>query len=280
MVPGPLPSTAAPSALEPGVDFLPAPMTTRILAWVLDLAASVVITLALYRFLGEALLRIFGPGSFLGRTFELSFLFIGVLGYWGVVPAATGSSPGRMLFGLRLVPERERPIGLAQVLLHELIGPIATAATLGLGFLGAARDPAGRTLADRLAGLRTVQFTPPRPEVYQVQDVTADPATGRLFSGELGISPEQPATTPAEISGSAVPPPESPVRRAAGSSPVEVTEESRTDRDRIPPSAGPCMLDPRGRQLGSGNSGPPADPACLSWPVRCETPPGWWPRAP
>jgi hypothetical protein len=115
-----------------------------------------------------------------------------------------------MLFGLRLVPERDRPIGLAQVLLHELVGPLATAATLGLGFLSAGRDPAARTLADRLAGVRTVQFTPPRPEVYQVQDLTADPATGRLFSVELGM-PLEPTAAPAAESGDGanrpVPPP-------------------------------------------------------------------------
>ncbi len=201
------PAPGVPSALEPGSDFVPAPATTRMVAWVLDLVASVVITLTLYRFLGGAVLRALGPDSFFGRTLELSFLFMGVLGYWGVVPAATGSTPGRMLFGLRMVPERDRPIGLAQVLLHELVGPLATVATFGLGFLSAGRDPYGRTLADRLAGLRTVQFTPPRPEVYRVQDLTADPATGRLHSTELGMPPEPAAPLPAESPGEEGPDP-------------------------------------------------------------------------
>jgi uncharacterized RDD family membrane protein YckC len=236
MVPESTSSSGAPSALVPGVDFVPAPATTRVLAWVLDLVASVVITLALYSFLGGAVLRALGPYSFLGRTLELSFLFMGVLGYWGVVPAASGSTPGRMLFGLRMVPERDRPIGLAQVLLHELVGPLATAATLGLGFLSAGRDPAARTLADRLAGVRTVQFTPPRPEVYQVQDLTADPATGRLYSTELGLPPEPTAIPAAEPGDSAAPPGER--------GPSEALEEPAAVRFEAPPPAAPAERPP------------------------------------
>jgi len=194
--------------LEPGVDFVPAAPVTRLLAWLLDAAASVIITLALYRFLGGTLRQLLGFDSFLGRTLELSFVFMGVLGYWGVVPAVTGSTPGRMLFGLRIVPERDRPLGLEQVVLHEVLGPVLTVASAGLGFLTAFRDPQGRTLADRLAGVRTIQFTPSRNDLYRAQDLRTDLATGRLISELLGsdmipaAEPSPPRTPASEASPS------------------------------------------------------------------------------
>jgi uncharacterized RDD family membrane protein YckC len=201
--------------LEPGVDFVPAAPVTRLLAWLLDAAASVIVTLALYRFLGGTLRQLLGFDSFLGKTLELTFLFMGMLGYWAVVPAVTGSTPGRMLFGLRIVPERDRPLGLEQVVLHEVLGPVLTVASAGLGFLTAFRDPKGRTLADRLAGVRTIQFTPPRNDLYQAQDLRTDPATGRLISELLG-SDMIPAAKPA---GTETPEPSSAPASAAEPSP-------------------------------------------------------------
>lgn len=232
----------------PGVDFVPAAPVTRLLAWLLDAAASVVITLALYRFVGEVLHELLGYGSFMGRTLELSFAFMGVLGYWGVVPAYTGSSPGRMLFGLRIVPERGRPLGLEQVLLHEILGPVVTAATAGLGFLSATRDPGGRTLADRLAGVRTIQFTPPRNDLYQVQDLRTDPVTGHLVSETLGLSGTavaDPAVGPAP--GAAV----VPARTAAGPSMLEETEPAE------PPSETP-VPGPRSPARSPAAGAPPS----------------------
>ena len=178
--------------LHPGADYVPAPLSARALAYLLDLVASVVITFSLNR---AALLLLAGPmadGSFLARTFGLSTWFIGGLGYWLVVPMAIGSTPGKMLFHMRVVPERDRPLGPEQVILREIVGHALSIASLGIGFLIAARDDGARALHDRLAGTRLVQFTRPRPELYQVTDLRRADEAGTLHTDLLPAREEHP----------------------------------------------------------------------------------------
>lgn len=157
--------------IEPGVDFIPAPLPARILAYILDLLASVVITLSLHRFVGGFLLNIFGHDSLFGLTLATSFWFIGSLGYWVVVPATTGATPGKMLFHLRIVSNNTKPLNFSQIILREVIGHAANVVTLGLGFLSATQNNEQRGLNDRIAGTRLIQFTSAHPELYKVQDL-------------------------------------------------------------------------------------------------------------
>lgn len=183
------PTSGPPSSLrlEPGVDFHPAPLITRTLVYFLDLAASALITLALYRFFGLLLLSGLSGNTFLANTLSQSMFFIGGLGYWVVVPLATGATPAKMLFRMRIVPESNKSLSPTQVILREVIGQAATVLTLGLGFLLASRDPRLRGLNDRLAGTRLIQFKSPRPELYRIQDLCTVDKEGTLQSEAAGV---------------------------------------------------------------------------------------------
>ncbi|MFO7767472.1 MAG: RDD family protein [bacterium] len=174
-----------PLQLLPGADYIPAPLPARTLAYILDIIASVIITFSLHRAVELIVAGPLSGGSLFARTLTLSTWFMGTLGYWVVVPLATGSTPGKMLFHLRVVPERDRPLGAEQVVLREVIGHALGIAALGIGTLVAARDPKARTLQDRVAGTRLVQFTRPRPELYQVADLRTADEEGILYTDQL-----------------------------------------------------------------------------------------------
>jgi len=179
-------NSSVPLQLKAGVDYHPAPMLIRSLAYVMDLTASVLITLALYRFAGLFLRSAFSGNPFLASTFSQSMFFIGGFGYWVVVPMATGATPAKMLFRMRIVPEANSQISPTQIILREVIGQILTLLTLGIGFLIALRDENRKGLNDRLARTRLVQFTSPHPELYRVQDLCTVDNAGTLQSRKAG----------------------------------------------------------------------------------------------
>ena len=180
--------SSVPLQLKAGVDYQPAPILLRILAYAMDLVASVLITLALYRFVGLFLRSALSGNPFLANSFSQSMYFIGGFGYWVVVPLVTGSTPAKMLFHMRIIPEANIPIRPKQIILREIIGQILTVLTLGIGFLIALRDETRRGLNDRLARTRLVQFTSPHPELYRVQDLCIVDKDGTLQSRKAGES--------------------------------------------------------------------------------------------
>jgi len=164
-------SADGPLYLYEGEDWtVPAPLP-RVLAWLLDAFASVIITLSLHRFLGTALLNMFGIDSIPGMILANSFWFIGGFGYWVVMPAWTGATPAKILFNLRVVSIRPEPLTPMQVILREVLGHAAMIATAGVGFVLAVRDPLGRGPNDRAADTRLIQFTSSRTELYLIQDL-------------------------------------------------------------------------------------------------------------
>jgi len=174
-----------PLQIVEGIDFISAPLLSRILAYALDAVASMIILLSLHRFVGGWILNALGNDAFIGMTFNTSLWFIGSLGYWVVVPAVTGATPAKMLFQLRILSESPGPLTLLQVIQREILGHAASILFLGMGFLfTVSRDPKGRALNDRLAGTRLIQFTTPRPEFYRVQDLHADTIEGTWISYE------------------------------------------------------------------------------------------------
>lgn len=221
----PIPDFPSSLRLEPGADFHPAPLLVRTIAYVMDLVASVIITLALYQFIGQALLRAFGGNPFIAQVLGNSMYFIGGLGYWVFLPLGTGATPAKMLFHMRIVPESEKPLSPIQVLLREIIGHAATVLTLGLGFLIASRDPRLRGLNDRLAGTRLIQFTSPHPELYRVQDLCTVDKEGTLQSKSVQVAEvlvAEPADS-AEIQAQPEAPP-----AAAPQEPVSRTEPEKS----------------------------------------------------
>lgn len=174
--------------MKEGVDFQPAPVLARILAYLLDVVASVIITLALYRFIGGLFLNMFGSESFIGLTLSTSMWSFGGLGYWVVIPAATGATPAKMLFQLMIIPDSHRPLTLFQVIQREVIGHAVNIVTVGLGFLLALQDVKNRGLNDRIAGTRLIQFTSPQPDLYRIQDLSFDEDEGLLVSYEARVA--------------------------------------------------------------------------------------------
>jgi len=177
--------SVSPLQIIEGEDFVPAPLVTRILAYILDLAACGVIALALHRFAGTWILNTMGNNSYIGMTLNTSLWFICILGYWAVIPAVSGATPAKMLFRLRIISESPGPVSLPQVLQREILGHAATILSAGLGFVYlSTRDEKGRALNDRISGTRLIQFSPPRPELYRVQDLHADTKEGVWLSYE------------------------------------------------------------------------------------------------
>ena len=124
--------SSAPLQLKAGVDYQPAPILLRILAYAMDLVASVLITLALYRFVGLFLRSALSGNPFFANTFSQSMFFIGGFGYWVAVPLVMGATPAKMLFRMRIIPEANIPISPKQIILREIIGQILTVLTLGI----------------------------------------------------------------------------------------------------------------------------------------------------
>ena len=236
----------APLQLKAGVDYQPAPILLRILAYVMDLTASVLITLALYWLLGLLLLSALSGNTFLANSLSQSMYFIGGFGYWVVVPLFMGATPAKMLFHMRIIPEADIPITPTQIILREVIGHILTVLTLGIGFLIALKDETQRGLNDRLAGTRLIQFTSPHPELYRVQDLCVVDEDGTLESwmaAELQ-APEafdsatvEPIVEPngEPISESVVEPVAEPIVEPVAEPAVEPIEEIPSPIEEIPP---------------------------------------------
>jgi uncharacterized RDD family membrane protein YckC len=239
--------------LEPGVDFVYAPLPARVLAYLLDVFASGVMMFLVNRFLRTALTEVLGAYSFMGQSLGMSLLFMVGLGYWVVTPAMSGATPGKIIFHLRIVPETDQPMRLVQVLLREVVGHALLLASAGIGFLIALQDPKMRALNDRLSRTRLIQLTPPRPVLYKVQDLRVIDDEGTLMTDEAKVvkfmARGSPAVTVAETpQATAEPAPvdavdEAGLVQAADDAVVDavgtVAEEPGTEPDTGPPVTEP-----------------------------------------
>ena len=87
---------------------------------------------------------IFGSaGAFLGLAVNIVY----IVGFW----ASSGATPGKMVFGLRVVTADGAPIGLREAALRY-IGYWVNAFTLGIGYLFIAFRKDKRGLHDLIAG--------------------------------------------------------------------------------------------------------------------------------
>ena len=69
-----------------------------------------------------------------------------------IFPCLSGQTMGLMMTGLRIVRNDGREPSVGRIALRNTAGYLATALTLGLGFLIAAFTPTGRALHDYIAG--------------------------------------------------------------------------------------------------------------------------------
>lgn len=99
----------------------------------------------------------------LGVIFRFYALFLGTflplrLLYNVGFHAGTGATPGKMLFGLRVVRVDGSPITFQRALLR-FFAELASIAAFGFGYFMAAMHPERRTLHDLVAGTRVVRRT-------------------------------------------------------------------------------------------------------------------------
>jgi uncharacterized RDD family membrane protein YckC len=69
-----------------------------------------------------------------------------------ILPGLSGQTLGMMLCGLRIVRSDGKQASIGKIALRNTVGYLATALTMGLGFLLAAFTPSGRALHDYIAG--------------------------------------------------------------------------------------------------------------------------------
>jgi uncharacterized RDD family membrane protein YckC len=74
-----------------------------------------------------------------------------------VLAALTGRTVGKWATGLRVERRDGEPVGFARALVRHTVGYLASALTLGLGFLLAALNGEGRALHDFVAGTVVVR---------------------------------------------------------------------------------------------------------------------------
>ncbi|MFN6964834.1 MAG: RDD family protein [Pyrinomonadaceae bacterium] len=87
-----------------------------------------------------------------------------------LLPALNGQSVGKMVTGLRIVRTDGRNASMTTVALRNTLGYLATAATLGIGFVVAAVLRSGRSLHDVLFGTVVVSgVRRRRPQQQQQQ---------------------------------------------------------------------------------------------------------------
>lgn len=147
----PVPAATAPVVAPGG-----APPAQRAGAAAIDFAILAAIDLAVVYFT----LRLCGLGAAdigLIPVVPLAAFFLLLNGgYLAAFTAAGGQTIGKMAFGIKVVGRGDQPVsgGLAVV---RALGSLASAATLGLGFLPAVLAEGGRAIEDRLADTRVVR---------------------------------------------------------------------------------------------------------------------------
>lgn len=85
----------------------------------------------------------------------VAFLGLLNLGYLVAFTAAAGQTMGKMVTGVRVVPDGRAPMDVGRAVLRAAAS-LLSIGTLGAGFLPALLTPGGRTLHDRLAATRVV----------------------------------------------------------------------------------------------------------------------------
>ncbi|MEJ7623020.1 MAG: RDD family protein [Pyrinomonadaceae bacterium] len=150
-------SLARASEKERIVDFafedVRAPFSLRCAALIIDY--MLLLALPLIWLVGTGLLS---------ETGEMSVGFsvwgIGVILFLAnvlILPLAEGRTIGKMLLGLTILKIDGTKLGFAELLKRNLVGYLATALTLGIGFLISAVNTSGRALHDFIGGTVVVR---------------------------------------------------------------------------------------------------------------------------
>lgn len=140
------------------IDVLPAPMTSRLAAAVLDLAVLAAIDLVVVYFTMQICGLTLADLSVLPKGPLIAFLLVQNGGYL-VAFTAGGQTLGKMAAGIKVVPtESDQPLDIGHSLVRTLVWAVL-AVPAGLGFLTAFLSSDRRGLHDRCAGTRVVRAT-------------------------------------------------------------------------------------------------------------------------
>lgn len=161
----------------------------RTVAFFLDALIRLVIALLLWKLIGT---------GFVGDDAPIGVLLVVVFALeWGYFVAFemlwSGRSPGKRVFGLRVVKQDGRPIGFVDSVLRNLLRAVDyLPAFYALGALASALDPQFRRLGDQAAGTVVVKVSRARSEAR----VTVDPPPS---AAELAALPPRPPVSPDEL---------------------------------------------------------------------------------
>jgi uncharacterized RDD family membrane protein YckC len=140
---------------QPDQDTQDAGVGARLLAVLVDLAILAVIDAVVIYFTMQLCYLTIDDLGLLPKGPLIAFLFVQNGGYL-VAFTAGGQTLGKMVAGIRVVPDAEGPLDLGRAFLRTLMW-VALAVPAGLGFLTALFSRDHRGLHDRFAGTRVVR---------------------------------------------------------------------------------------------------------------------------
>ena len=134
----------------------------RVMAFVIDQVLLKAMYIFLLLLLADKFIRIvssvpsdiFGIGVLYLAVFLLAFPFLHMM-YFTLFHAAFGQTVGKMMMGIKVVGDDQKPAGLGAAFLRWS-GYLLSLAPMALGFLWTAFDPDRRAWHDRLAGTRVI----------------------------------------------------------------------------------------------------------------------------
>ncbi|MCB9538689.1 MAG: RDD family protein [Myxococcales bacterium] len=158
-------------------------------AFLVDALIRVAVVLLLWRLIGTGLV---GDDAPVGVLLVAAFLL-----EWGYFVAFemlwSGRSPGKRVFGLRVVKQDGRPIGFVDSVLRNLLRAVDyLPAFYALGALASALDPQFRRLGDQAAGTLVVRVSRARSD----DRVAVEPPP---TAAELAALPPRPALSADEL---------------------------------------------------------------------------------
>lgn len=127
----------------------------RLLSFILDRIIVVVVILS--PFLIEAIFANTEGGEDKGGIgTAIGIILIGAYIVWALLLFARGSSPGKMLLGIRVIRENGRPANFWIMLIRELIGKYISELILDLGFIWILIDKDNQGWHDKLVSTYVV----------------------------------------------------------------------------------------------------------------------------
>ena len=142
-------------SILPMTNYPPAGMGKRISAFILDLVAVKIIA--------EFMLVIVLPIFFFEPTYLtladglLSFIIIPVF-YWSYLTFKLGHTPGKRLFGLRVVSSDESELTFKRIFYRESLGKSISTIILGLGYLTAFFNEDKKAWHDKMFRTKVIEI--------------------------------------------------------------------------------------------------------------------------